>query len=65
MFNDPTGINLNKLPTLLKYDPPMEGIQSPTLYIGMPTTTFFWQKEDADLYSVNYNHCGQLKIWYW
>lgn len=66
MFTSATkGINFNDLPSLFNNNPTMEGIQSPTIYIGMKSTTFCWHTEDVDLYSYNFLHCGAPKVWYW
>jgi len=34
------------------------------MYIGMLFTNFCWHTEDNYLYSVNYVHTGQAKLWY-
>lgn len=43
---------------------PMEGINTPYLYVGMIFATFAWHIEDGDLCSINYNHDGKAKMWY-
>lgn len=60
------GWNLRDLGCLLSdYDvPDIPGVTSPMAYFGMWKSFFGWHKEDIDLYSVNYNHCGASKIWY-
>lgn len=64
-----TGWNLNNLPfvegSLLRHiHTPLNGVNIPWLYLGMLFSTFCWHNEDNYLYSVNYNHFGDLKIWY-
>ena len=45
-------------------DKRISGITMPWLYMGMQFSTFCWHFEDLMLYSVNYNHYGEAKIWY-
>lgn len=40
------------------------GITDPWLYIGMCFATFCYHSEDSDMYSINYMHSGEGKIWY-
>jgi len=40
------------------------GVTRPMLYVGMLFSSFCWHTEDNYLYSVNYNHFGQDKLWY-
>ncbi|KAF6005391.1 hypothetical protein F1559_004865 [Cyanidiococcus yangmingshanensis] len=40
------------------------GITDPWLYIGMCFATFCYHVEDSDMYSINYMHSGEGKIWY-
>jgi jumonji domain-containing protein 2 len=58
------GWNLRNLGCLLSdYDvPDIPGVTSPMAYFGMWKSFFGWHKEDIDLYSVNYNHCGASKV---
>jgi len=59
--------DLRHLKTLLNKattDESMPGINRPMLYGGRERTLFPWHKEDIDLCSINYVHCGMPKIWY-
>mmetsp|Transcript_4477 Transcript_4477/g.13241 ORF Transcript_4477/g.13241 Transcript_4477/m.13241 type:complete len:456 (+) Transcript_4477:290-1657(+) len=40
------------------------GVTNGMLYFGGPRAFFAWHIEDANLYSVNYLHCGAPKSWY-
>jgi histone demethylase JARID1 len=42
----------------------LSGLTIPWMYFGMLYATFCWHVEDLYLYSVNYMHYGQPKIWY-
>lgn len=63
--------NINNIPkckrSLLRYLPDEEripGLMVPWLYVGSCMSAFCWHVEDHYLYSVNYHHWGQPKIWY-
>lgn len=50
---------------LLKHlDADLPGITKPYTYIGSQFSTFCWHVEDDCLYSINYNHGGDPKVWY-
>ena len=42
----------------------ISGINVPWIYYGMIFSTFCWHIEDLSLYSVNYLHDGEPKVWY-
>jgi hypothetical protein len=42
----------------------ISGLTVPWLYFGMLFSTFCWHVEDLYLYSLNYMHYGNPKIWY-
>ncbi|KAL9655048.1 hypothetical protein ABK040_008831 [Willaertia magna] len=42
----------------------LPGINSPYLYVGSYKSLFSWHCEDLDLFSINFMHFGQPKIWY-
>ena len=41
-----------------------KGIMVPWLYVGSCLSAFCWHIEDHGLYSVNYCHTGDPKVWY-
>ncbi|XP_043688229.1 lysine-specific demethylase JMJ18-like isoform X2 [Telopea speciosissima] len=64
-----SGWNLNNIPRLPgsvlcfeKED--ISGVLVPWLYIGMCFSSFCWHVEDHHLYSLNYLHWGDPKLWY-
>lgn len=64
-----SGWNLNNLPRLpcsvLCFEEcNISGVLVPWLYIGMCFSSFCWHVEDHHLYSLNYMHWGEPKIWY-
>ncbi|XP_021597375.1 LOW QUALITY PROTEIN: lysine-specific demethylase JMJ18-like [Manihot esculenta] len=63
------GWNLNNFPRLqgsvLCFEAnDISGVLVPWLYIGMCFSSFCWHVEDHHLYSLNYLHWGDPKIWY-
>ncbi|KAH0930373.1 hypothetical protein HID58_016100 [Brassica napus] len=66
---DTSGWNLNNLPrlsgSLLSFERgDISGVLVPWVYVGMCFSTFCWHVEDHHLYSINYNHFGEPKVWY-
>ncbi|KAM7524778.1 hypothetical protein LguiA_014680 [Lonicera macranthoides] len=64
-----SGWNLNNLPRLpgsvLSFEAcDISGVLVPWLYVGMCFSSFCWHVEDHHLYSLNYLHWGDPKIWY-
>nr|URM60705.1 LSD family protein [Gymnema sylvestre] len=64
-----SGWNLNNFPRLpgsvLSYESSdISGVLVPWLYVGMCFSSFCWHVEDHHLYSLNYMHWGDPKIWY-
>ncbi|ESQ33774.1 hypothetical protein EUTSA_v10006810mg [Eutrema salsugineum] len=64
-----SGWNLNNLPRLpgsvLSFeDCDISGVLVPWLYVGMCFSSFCWHVEDHHLYSLNYHHFGEPKVWY-
>ncbi|KAK4480459.1 hypothetical protein RD792_013532 [Penstemon davidsonii] len=63
------GWNLNNFPRLpgsvLSFESSdISGVLVPWLYIGMCFSSFCWHVEDHHLYSLNYMHWGDPKLWY-
>jgi hypothetical protein len=42
----------------------ISGINAPWLYTGMLFSSFCWHYEDVMMYSINYMHHGEGKMWY-
>uniref|UniRef100_A0A0D9WEU3 JmjC domain-containing protein n=1 Tax=Leersia perrieri TaxID=77586 RepID=A0A0D9WEU3_9ORYZ len=69
---DPYGLscwNLNNIPripgSVLSFETEdISGVVVPWLYIGMCFSSFCWHVEDHFLYSLNYMHFGEPKVWY-
>ncbi|KAJ9168425.1 hypothetical protein P3X46_019950 [Hevea brasiliensis] len=64
-----SGWNLNNFPRLqgsvLCFEASdISGVLVPWLYVGMCFSSFCWHVEDHHLYSLNYLHWGDPKIWY-
>ncbi|KAG0478826.1 hypothetical protein HPP92_013545 [Vanilla planifolia] len=64
-----SGWNLNNFPrlpgSLLSFESgDISGVLVPWLYIGMCFSSFCWHVEDHHLYSLNYLHWGDPKVWY-
>ncbi|KAL8151644.1 hypothetical protein V2J09_021452 [Rumex salicifolius] len=64
-----SGWNLNNFPrlpgSLLCFESAdISGVEVPWLYVGMCFSSFCWHVEDHHLYSLNYMHFGDQKVWY-
>ncbi|XP_050368542.1 lysine-specific demethylase JMJ14-like [Argentina anserina] len=64
-----SGWNLNNLPrlpgsVLCFEESDISGVLVPWLYVGMCFSSFCWHVEDHHLYSLNYLHFGDPKVWY-
>ncbi|KAE9602888.1 putative chromatin remodeling & transcription regulator FYR family [Lupinus albus] len=64
-----SGWNLNNFPRLpgsaLSFEEcDISGVVVPWLYVGMCFSSFCWHVEDHHLYSLNYVHWGDPKVWY-
>ncbi|KAL9686168.1 hypothetical protein QQ045_023623 [Rhodiola kirilowii] len=64
-----SGWNLNNFPRLagsvLGFEgSDISGVLVPWLYVGMCFSSFCWHVEDHHLYSLNYLHWGDPKVWY-
>ncbi|XP_058101546.1 lysine-specific demethylase JMJ18-like isoform X3 [Magnolia sinica] len=64
-----SGWNLNNFPRLpgsvLSFERgDISGVLVPWLYVGMCFSSFCWHVEDHHLYSLNYLHWGDPKLWY-
>lgn len=56
--------SLSKLDSCLQVLPPIPGVTSPYLYVGMWGSVFCAHTEDMNLLSINYLHAGSPKFWY-
>ncbi|XP_008459113.1 lysine-specific demethylase JMJ18-like isoform X2 [Cucumis melo] len=64
-----SGWNLNNFPrlqgsVLCFEESDISGVLVPWLYVGMCFSSFCWHVEDHHLYSLNYMHWGDPKVWY-
>nr|XP_051179738.1 lysine-specific demethylase JMJ18-like [Lolium perenne] len=64
-----SGWNLNNLRrqpgSVLSFETEdISGVVVPWLYVGMCFSSFCWHVEDHFLYSLNYMHFGEQKVWY-
>ncbi|XP_063944173.1 lysine-specific demethylase JMJ18 [Daucus carota subsp. sativus] len=64
-----SGWNLNNFPrlpgsVLCFEESDISGVMVPWLYVGMCFSSFCWHVEDHHLYSLNYLHWGDPKVWY-
>ncbi|XP_022142392.1 lysine-specific demethylase JMJ18-like isoform X2 [Momordica charantia] len=64
-----SGWNLNNFPrlpgsVLCCEESDISGVLVPWLYVGMCFSSFCWHVEDHHLYSLNYMHWGDPKVWY-
>ena len=50
--------------SLLRFSPPIPGVNYPMIYIGSRNTFFCWHVEDNLLYATNYVQAGAPKCWY-
>ena len=50
--------------SLLRFSPPIPGVNYPMTYIGTRNTFFCWHVEDNMLYATNYVVAGAPKVWY-
>lgn len=50
--------------SLLRFSPPIPGVNYPMVYIGTRNTFFCWHVEDNLLYATNYVVAGAPKVWY-
>lgn len=41
----------------------INGINSPYLYVGSIFSPFGFHLEDGNLYSINFMHSGEVKVW--
>ena len=58
--NDACGWNVNALDTPMKDMTHVPGVSDSMLYYGSWRSMFGFHTEDFDLYSINYNHTGDI-----
>eukprot|EP01126_Amoeba_proteus_P041963 TRINITY_DN4537_c0_g1_i11.p1 TRINITY_DN4537_c0_g1~~TRINITY_DN4537_c0_g1_i11.p1 ORF type:complete len:560 (-),score=88.72 TRINITY_DN4537_c0_g1_i11:471-2150(-) len=56
--------NLSNATFLHHLDESVGGVTRPMMYVGMLFSSFCWHTEDNYLYSINYMHTGEPKLWY-
>ena len=59
-------MNIARWPTsvLRNIKEDVSGVVVPWLYMGSLFSAFCWHVEDQGLYSINYHHRGEPKVWY-